>query len=225
MKSAKSKRSIDWKHPVTLVAITTMLGAAGWMIDKWYARLDSGNLRAEIENPIQAVGLVGNSQPTVNGQPVFCDTVRLSLILAHNQHGTTPIAINSISLKVEPLNPSDSNSQKSVDFDVDVLALHPYGVAERKTFVFMADSQNIAGRYIESLERDGSWTVDSNNILTGGKKDLAITLKPGEEPLGFNICIQSKIAKLSRAWFSINYDAGGMKHLDTNAILIQGLKK
>ncbi len=225
MKSINSKRSINWKHPITLIAITTALGAIGWLLDKSYARLDSGNLRAEIENPVQAVGLVGNLQPMVNGQPVFCDTVKLSLILAHSHHGTTPIAINSISLRTEPLTPEATGAQKTVDFEVDALSLRPYGIAERKAFIFMANNQNIIGRYIESLEKDGSWPVDANNILTGEKRDLALTLKPGEEPLGFNISIQSKIPKLSRVWFSINYDAGGAKHLDTNSILIQGQQK
>src|SRR4051794_4739826 len=99
---AKSKTKINWSHPLVLLVMTSVLGAGGWTAKEWYSTLDDTSLRADLEHPRQAVQITG-PQLKLLGEPVFCDTAAVSLLLAHSDAGRRPITVNNIQLVMEPI--------------------------------------------------------------------------------------------------------------------------
>jgi hypothetical protein len=215
----KKKGKINWGHPLTLFILSTVAGAAAWGFTRIWEAIDRSDLRVQIEHPKQAIRLVSNVQPSIDGQTVFCDTVRFALVIAHNQGGKSPVAINDISVNTTPVN-LDPSRQLGDECSIDVLASRPYGIAERKAIILTVADSGVTGRYIESAKEGDAWPIDPHNILDGAKKKLSITLKPGEEPVSFDIALESKTSQLHKVWFTVNYDAAGPKSLNTEPILI-----
>jgi hypothetical protein len=211
-------KAINWKHPLTLMLVSASLGAAAWFFTTLWGTIDRSDLRAAIENPKQGIGLIGSIQPMLDGQPVFCDTANFSLVLAHNQRGRTPIVVNSISVTTAP---AAVGARPDPSCKVDVLSSRPNGIAERKTFIISLADSGLSARYIESPSKNGAWAVSSQNLLDGtGQKVLGVTLKPDEEPVSLNFRLMSSIGRPYRISLSIDYDAGGVRSLRTNSILI-----
>jgi hypothetical protein len=105
---------IDWRHPIVVLAATSLVSALGFGGKKLYDYVtDRAYLRVAIEHPQQAVRLVGTAQPKINGQPVFCDTAVLTLLLEHSHSGRLPITVDGISVSAEPM--ADTAATQAVD--------------------------------------------------------------------------------------------------------------
>jgi hypothetical protein len=213
-----SKPRITWTHPLTLLVIGTAVSAAGWAINHFIVQHDRSDLRLEIEGLNQAIGLLG-AQPHVNGFPVYCDTAKLTLVLAHNGDGRHPILINSVSMKVERVPPrADANKSSCA---VDTLASKPFGIVLRNTYVMDVSQGNPLGRFIESAKPGAALKVDPDNILEVGNQKYAVTLRPDEEPLGYDVFVEAMTPGLYRIWFTAEYDASGKKVEKTQSFLLE----
>ena len=108
------KTLFTWSNPVVLLLLTSVISASGWAINKFIIDRDRTNLRFEAQNITQAINLVSAVSPVFDGQTVFCDTAKLTLLLAHNGKGKRPVLVNSIALKVEHLKPQSKKDTWAV---------------------------------------------------------------------------------------------------------------
>jgi hypothetical protein len=211
------KRSFSLNTPVVLLLLSSAIGAGGWAITKFIER-DRSNLRFEAQNVSQAIDLVSDAPRIVNSEHVFCDTVKLTLLLAHNGKGKRPLLVNTIALKVESLQPQ--GPQNNVDCTVDTLSSRPFGIVLKNTYILTITAAGNSGRFIKSALPDAAHVVSPNNILDiAGKKQL-ITLKPDEEPIAYDVVVEAKTKGFYRVWFSTDYDADGMQTSTTKSFII-----
>src|ERR1700684_3850378 len=93
---------IDWKHPLTILALGSAVGGASWILTNFVVP-DRSDLRFEIQAPRQGIPLASSPPLLLGGKPIFCDTARLTLIASHNQNGARPILIHQIAVHAEPV--------------------------------------------------------------------------------------------------------------------------
>jgi len=196
------------RHPVTLALIPAALGVAGWALNRYAIERDRSDLRLEVQSLAQGVPLA-RPAPAFNGEPVFCETAKLTLLLAHNRDGKQPVLVNAIAFRVEPVE-SESRLAASA-CEVDPLQTHPYGIVLRDTYVLETTRTRRSGRYIESAQPDAARDVDPDNILRSGSKARSILLRFDEEPLAYDVFVELKTTGLYRAWFTAAYDVGGSR--------------
>jgi len=205
-------------HPVTLLLIPIALGAGGWAINRFVIERDRSALRIEAQGVAQAVTLIQKAQPTIHGEPVFCDTAKLTLLLAHNQGGKRPVLVNAVALHVEPIRPEAR--PPSLNCEVDPLETKPFGIGFRHTYIFDAAGTALTGRFIESGQPGAARIVNPNNILQVGGNNQSVTLKPDEEPQAWDVFVSLKTAGLYHVWFSAEYDAGGFNITGTQKFVL-----
>jgi hypothetical protein len=206
------------RHPLTLGLIPVTLTAIGWAINHYIFERDQSALRIDTQEITQAVALIQKNQPTINGEPVFCDTAKLSLLLAHNQGGKRPIMVNSVTLHVEPM--TLDSSLPILNCEVDPLGGKPYGIGLRDTYVFDVGKTNTKGIFIESSQPNAAKKVDPNNILQVADIGHSVTLKPGEEQVAWNVLVNLNKGGIYKIWFSADYDAGGPKTVQTQKFIL-----
>lgn len=175
------------------------------------------DLRLQIQGLSQGIELLSRQQPRLNGEPVFCDTVKLYLVVAHNGEGSRPVLVNDIGMKVERISTRTPNQ---VDCAVDTLSSKPFGIQERNTYVLDVSDSGRSGRYIESARPGEAFRVNPDNILQFGGRSVDITLKPAEEQVGYNVFVEAQTPGLYRIWFTSNYDASGPRNTTTRAFLL-----
>jgi pimeloyl-ACP methyl ester carboxylesterase len=172
-------------------------------------------LRFEVQDIKQVKETIGIS-PTMDGRRVYCDSVRLTLLLAHNQQGTTPIRVNSLAVTAAPLELANTSQlQRCV---IDPLSARPYGIVESNAFLIALTDQGLTAKYLKSA-RDIS-EVSTTNLLRSSDVARAVTLKPGEEPVGFDVLVQSKAKPPMAVVFSVHYDENGARVLSTAPLII-----
>jgi hypothetical protein len=217
--------------------LTTLLSAAGWVINQIVTQRDNlrtqhesaekqrllaeqnkSDLGLRVENVSQGVPLVSSEHPTFRGEPVVCDTARLTLVVAHNGEGKQPIMVNVIAVKVEPVAP-ELASQK-INCEVDTLATKPFGIVERDLYVLDVSRKGASGRFIRSARPGEAFAINPNNILQTSEEQQAITLKPGEEPTAYAVSVVAAAPGLYRVWFTADYDAAGSKSAKTESFLL-----
>ncbi|TIX91117.1 hypothetical protein [Rhizobium sp. P44RR-XXIV] len=217
----KTKRQgFDWSHPLVILAATTIIGAIGWAAKEWYSSFDTSNIRVAVENPRQAVKLIG-PQPEYSGSPLFCDTVALSLLLTHSQTGDRPISVNGIEMVQEDI-PQESPSSPFSSCDVDPLGDRPYGIGERKVFLMMLAPTGSSGRYIEGTKDTEAWGVSPKNLLSGVGHSRVITLEKNEAPVVFEIFVTSQLKRASKVYFRVSFDAGSERSVVTMPVQLIG---
>ena len=178
------------------------------------------SLRLQIQNPTQAISLLGDRQPAFGQNAVYCDAMKLKLIVAHDQLGTDPILVTSIAFLAEPLEfPAE---QIGINCDVDTLKSVPYGIIQQNKFqLSISSTGKLGGRYLRSGKTGDSWVIQPRNILDGPSGAIAISLKGGEEPVGYDVLLHSLNRRVYKVWFEATYDAGGPKTAKSEAILIK----
>lgn len=233
----RSKSWINWTHPVTLLLLTTLISAGGWMISRVVTQRDNlraqqesaekqrvlaeqnkSDLRLQMENVGQGVPLVSSEHPAFHGESVVCDTARLTLVVAHNGEGKQPIMVNDIAVKVEPV--SQEQASRKINCEVDTLATKPFGIVERDLYVLNVSSKGASGRFIRSARPGEAFAINPDNILQTSGEQQAITLKPGEEPIGYAVSVVAAAPGLYRVWFTADYDAKGSKSTKTESFLL-----
>lgn len=157
-----------------------------------------------------------DKQPELQGQPVFCDSMRLTLLLAHSQRGNTPVRVNAISVRSEPVR--DAASLKPGACAIDRLSSRPYGIVETDTFHVTSSENGVRARLIKNATT--IFDVSAENLLRSATGVRAITLKPGEEPVAFEIMLETKAKSPQRIWFSADYDEDGQRTLSTTPIVV-----
>jgi len=172
-------------------------------------------LRMETEGLKQVRTLIGE-QPKLNGKPVYCDSVVLSLVLAHTQSANTPIQVNSITVHSEAL--KDTGSLKPGACEVDRLSSHPHGIRDIDTVVLTAEDDGVRAKYIKTAT--SAFEVNPNNILDLPSTSRSVTLRPGEEPFGLRIIVEDNANVPQRIWFSVDYDANGPQTTISEPLLI-----
>jgi hypothetical protein len=171
-------------------------------------------IRAEIENVTQIRQLLGDA-PQAEGQQVYCDAIRFTLLLAHTKLSSFPVRINSIAAHVREI--QDTHLLAGA-CKVDVLSSKPYGIVETDTFLLTSSDSGLNAKFIQNAEK--AFEVASDNLLRSASRTRAVTLKSGEEPGGFDILMQARSKRPQQVWFSIQYDDDGARTLTTKPILI-----
>jgi len=172
-------------------------------------------LRMAIEG-VQQIKRVTGTQPQFQGQTVFCDSVRLTLLFAHT-NASSPIRVNDIAVHSKLV--VDAEALTKGECDVDPLSARPYGIVETDAFVITGDDTGgVVAKFIK--DSTTAFPVDPDNILRSSTGVRAITLRPGEEPVAFDILLETKSDKLLRIWFTANYDSDGPQTVSTPEILL-----
>lgn len=171
-------------------------------------------LRSEIQNVTQLRQPIGPALKT-DGQRVFCDSVRLTLLFAHSKQSDIPLRISSVSPHVESIADASLNRTGCA---IDPLSSRPYGIVESETYVLTSFDDGVKAKYIKNM--NSAFAVRSDNILRSEAGTKAITLKPGEEPVAFDVLVEAKAAFPQRIWFSIEYDEDGPRVLTTRPIIL-----
>jgi len=104
---------------------------------------DQTALRLDAERVTQTVPLIDNVQPKIAGEPVFCETAKLTLVVAHNQEGKRPILVNAITLHVESVVPAATSPVPNCE--IDPLQTKPFGIVLRHTYVLMRPERHLLG--------------------------------------------------------------------------------
>ena len=176
----------------------------------------SPGLRAEIQNATQTIGLKGAAPSTTLNEPVFCDTFRLNLVLAHDGRSKTPVLINSIALNVSPVDVSQL--AKGAVCQVDRLSSQPHGIVEKNVFLVTLTDTGVNGRFLKNAS--DAVRVDSRNILVAPGASRAISLKPDEEPTSLDVLVQSLSRQARALSFTITYDYNGEKTITTKRLVV-----
>jgi hypothetical protein len=137
--------------------------------------LSQATFRAEVQNLHQAIALVGDFPHTAAGEKVFCDTVNFSLLLAPADAPAASITINSITVKVEDLKPSQTPVTGSCK--IDRFSSQPHGIIDRNVYFFRIDDGKVVGRFVR--DASGAEQVDASNILQFGNSRKAVSLTRG----------------------------------------------
>jgi len=140
------------------------------------------------------------------------------LLLAHNGKGKRPLLVNKIAMKVEQIKPHSNQNQ--VDCAVDTLSSKPHGIELKNTYIFDISSAGNSGRFIESAAPDAAHVISPDNILDIANKKHVITLKPDEEPIAYDVRVDTQTPGLYRVWFSADYDAAGAQTATTKSFII-----
>jgi hypothetical protein len=179
---------------------------------------DQTALRLDAEQVTQAVPLIDNAQPKIAGEPVFCETAKLTLVVAHNQEGKRPILVNAITLHVEPFVPAAA--APAPNCEIDPLQTKPFGIVLRQSYLFDATGKALTGRFIASAQPGAAQPVSPQNILKVGNENKSISLKPDEEPVAWDVYVTLDKPGLYRVWFSADYDAGGSRTTETKKFIL-----
>jgi hypothetical protein len=171
-------------------------------------------LRAEIQNPTQDKRLIGPQPRTTSNKPVFCESLKLNLVLAPSAASIAPVLINSIVLDVEPITHLDWKGTCALD----KLASRPHGIQEKNVFLFTLEDNEVVGRLIK--DENTALSVGQDNLLQAGDTSRAITLKPNEEPVAFDVYIHSKSDTPRQLRFRINYDYNGAATAVTDSVIV-----
>jgi len=178
------------------------------------ARRDA--LRADIQNMKQLIDMREPQPQSQSKEPIFCDSMKFSLVLANPEASKTAILINSIGVEAATVDPAQVPADAQCK--VDRFASHPHGIVERNTYMMQVEEAGVKGKLL--MDSATSVSVQSQNILTAGTKTRAISLRPGEEPVGLDFYLQSTAKRPQQITFTISYDQGGEKKLKTQRILL-----
>ena len=175
---------------------------------------DDHALRVSVQNPTQLRQLL-SGQPLLNDQSVYCDAVRLNLVFTRTDAPGPAIHVNSVSIHEEPV---DDVSGVRGKCTVDPLSSRPYGIVETEAFLITTLDNALKARFIKDAYV--AFDVDSENLLRSAEHVRAINLKTGDDPVAFDILLETKSSQLHRIWFTIDFDQAGEVRITTTPILI-----
>jgi hypothetical protein len=176
----------------------------------------ASGLRAEIQNATQAIGVRGAAPRTVSNEPVFCDSLRLTLLLAHDGQSSAPIVISSIAVNASPLDGAQIAAGAACN--VDRFSSQPHGIVEKETFFITVGDGSVKTRFMKDAA--SAVRVDDRNLLVSPTATRAITLKANEEPVGVDIIVHSLALRAQALTFTIAYDHNGARTFTTRRLLI-----
>jgi hypothetical protein len=176
------------------------------------------DLRLQIEHLSQGIQLLSGQQPRWKGEPVFCDTVKLSLVVAHNGEGKQPVLVNDIGVSAERI--AAETASNGVDCAVDTLSSKPFGIQERNAYFLDIAESGRSGRFIESARPGSAFKINPDNLLQRSDRTVDISLVPNETPIGYDIFVEAQAPGLYRVWFTSNYDASGPRTAKTGSFLL-----
>jgi hypothetical protein len=173
-------------------------------------------LRAEIRNVVQAIGLQGAPPRTATNERLYCDSLRLTLILAHDGQSSVPVSIDAIAVNAAAVAPAALGSGATCR--VDRFSSQPHGIVEKNVFFVTLGDGAVRTRFLQ--DSTVAVRVDENNILTAPTRARAITLKPNEEPVSLDVIVQSLATEPRSLTFTISYDHDGAQTLTTEKVLV-----
>jgi pimeloyl-ACP methyl ester carboxylesterase len=173
-------------------------------------------LRADIQNARQLIELREPQPQSESKEPIFCDSMKFSLVIANPEASKMPVLINSIGVEATPLDAKQVPA--GAQCKVDRFASRPHGIVERNTYMMQVEEAGIRGRLLK--DSANAMSVQIENILVAGATTRAISLRPGEEPVGLDFYLQSTAKQPQQITFTISYDQGGEKKLKTHRILL-----
>ncbi len=173
------------------------------------------SLRLQVEG-LQQIRPTLERAPQIQGAIVYCAAVRLTLMLAHAQRGSAPIRVNALSVHSEPVR--EAPLPQAGSCAVDTLASRPHGIVETDVFRVTSEDSGIKARFMKDATH--SIDVTTDNLLRSSTSVRAVTLKPGEEPVAFEVLIEVHARTPQRLWFTADYDEDGPRTLTTPPIIV-----
>lgn len=201
-----------------MLLIGCLVSALGWGISRFLFDKDRSDLRFEVQRVSQAVNTIDGVKLSLDGEYIYCEAARLTLLLSHNRGGKSPVLVNGIAVVTEPVPPS--KAKEAPKCQVDSLASKPFGIVEQNTYILTLSSTGGSGRYIKSAGPGAAWAVSMKNILQSPAAKIGISLKPDEEPIAFEVILVSSVDSVQRVRFVASYDALGEKKIATGSLLI-----
>jgi hypothetical protein len=179
-------------------------------------RAAATGLRAEIQDIVQAIGLRGEPPRTLANERVYCDSLKLTLLVAHDGRSAAPILINSIAVNARAV--EKASIATGSHCDVDRFSSQPHGIIEKNTFFFTLSDGAVKSRFL----RDAATAipVDQKNLLSSPSISRAIALTPNEQPVVFDAIVQSFATQPQALTFTIAYDHDGARMLTTKPIVV-----
>jgi len=191
----------------------------GWLFQQVpLKRADSSDLRLDIQDVSQWTGLQA-PQPVIGAKPVFCDTAKFTLLLAHNRQGANPIVVHRVSIKDKVA--SAEGSAKCV---VDPLASKHAGIQERQVFVISFSDEKSSGRFIRSGQVGDAWQVSANNLLSSPQGTIDIRLASGEAQTSFDVFVTSRAKEPREIWIEVAYDVEGARTKRSDSFLLASVR-
>ena len=201
-------------HPLFLVFATAILGGVGFLMNKYFF-VEQSSFRLSAQNIEQYV-VLAEDQPTFKESKIYCGTFRMRLLLAHNGKGKQNVTIHRISANINsPTKPIPKPACVP-----DSLAGKPAGVIGAESIKVDFDGTNISARRF--LSRTDSRQVSPNNLLADSDSARAITLKPNEEPVSFDVFVSSRVDDVREVFFEAGYDLDGEKTIQTGKVFLAG---
>ncbi len=209
-----SKYSNILVHPLFLVFATAILGGIGFLMNKYFFT-EQSDFRFLAQN-IEQYEVLAEDQPTFDDSNIYCGTFRMRLLLAHNGKGQQNVTIHRISAKIDP--PTKPIPKPACI--PDPLAGKPAGVIGTESIKVDFDGSNITARRFVS--RTDSRQISPENLLADSDSARAITLKPNEESVSFDVFVSSRVDDVREVFFEAVYDLNGEKTIQTGKVLLAG---
>ena len=190
-------------------------GVFVWFKDTYVLPSD---LRTYIEHPRQFIELAAPQPSSVSGVPVFCDTVKFVLAISHNHHGSTPIRVDRIAFRVEPLNSMDDRLVGKCE--INHLAQRPYGIEPRNTYVISLAKGLPKVTFIKSDKPGQAELAKTDNILDTKAIHVSVSLRSDDGPTSYDVYVTLRNGQPSRIWFDVYYDSGSPKSASTNSLVL-----
>jgi hypothetical protein len=214
---------MDWSDNVTVAALVGAAAAAlltgvGYLLGRWLRR-DRTDLLFDLQELQQAVPLVG-APPRLEGTTVYCESVRMLLVLGHNRLGDTPVLVNRVGIEVEPV-PGGGAPNAGRDYDVDVLGLRPRGIVDVRRYEMGIKADDVRGRFIADRSASGAEEINPRNLLERSNGLEGVSLAAAETPIALSIVVQADGPGLYRVRFQVGYTVRGAgRHARTDWIYL-----
>ena len=173
-------------------------------------------LRVDIQNVAQLIGLRGAAPKTIRSEPVYCDSMKLTLVLANPSTARSPVLVNNIRIDSAPVT-SDQIGQGE-QCKVDRFSSRPHGIVERNTYLMQVDDSTVRGKFLK--DANNSVQVAATNVLSIGAVPRAISLRPGEEPVGLDFYFQASSKEPRQVTFTVSFDQDGEHKLTTQRVVL-----
>ena len=166
--------------------------------------------------PEQLLPLVKDELPVRNGQPVYCESVRVRLSVSHNQKKDHAIAMESIGVEVKMLEATDL-----LEYQIDLARTKSHGVKEVELYEIGLQKKPTA-KYIESAE--AFQAVDIKNIFRRNNSTTVarvLTTEADDSKYLADIALTTVDPGLYEVHFNVGVDVLGRFHeLETECFYV-----
>ncbi len=204
-------------HPLFVAVVVVCLGAAGFLLQRYYFDADRSAVRLEVQALEQVTELIGDL-PNADGTTVYCDTMRLKLLVAHNGEGNSRVSVLRLGVRHEIAN-------ETVDLTgcrIDPLAGRPHGIVGAESYKIHFRRNGVDARHFVS--QTNSSVIDPANLITKQSGPAFISIARDDAPVVFDIIVTNVRKDLLSITFVAETDVEDQQPTSTSPFLIAGAR-